>query len=204
VDSEAVSNAVLADALSAAGVPTTPEQAYARYRGKLLEDVARDVQASSGIALRDAFWTDYERDRARAFGEGLLPVLGAAETIAAVKAVGAAVCVASQGKRAKTELTLRLAGLRELFDDQAIFSAYEVRRGKPYPDLFLHAAAEMQVPAGRCVVVEDTTIGITAAVAAGMAAVGLADGAEAKTMRQRGAVTIDRLLDLPPLLRRLG
>lgn len=69
-------------------------------------------------------------------------------------------CVASQGKRAKTELTLGLAGLHQLFSDQAIFSACDVPRGQPHPDLFLHAAGQMQTPAEACVVVEDTTIGI--------------------------------------------
>ncbi len=131
VDSEAVSNAVLADALGAAGVPTTAEQAQARYRGKLLEDISEDVKASSGIVLSEVFWACYERDRVRAFEAALLPVHGAAETVAAVKAAGIAVCVASQGKRAKTELTLGLTGLRALFSDHAIFSAYDVARGKP-------------------------------------------------------------------------
>lgn len=204
VDSEAVSNAVLADALCEAGVPTTAEQAQAHYRGKLLEDITEDVKGSSGIVLSEGFWTCYERDRVRAFEEALLPVHGAAETVAAVKAAGIAVCVASQGKRAKTELTLGLTGLRALFPDHAIFSAYDVPRGKPHPDLFLHAAGEMRSPAGSCVVIEDTTIGIRAALTAGMTAIGLAEGQEARLIVQLGATTIPSLLDLPPLLESLS
>ncbi len=200
VDSEAVSNAVLADALSAVGVPTTPEQALARYRGKLLRDIGEEVKARSGSSLSDDFWVDYERERALAFERVLLPIHGAAETVAAVKAAGIAVCVASQGKRAKTELTLSLTGLRGLFADQAIFSAYDVPRGKPHPDLFLHAARRMQTPVKSCVVVEDTTIGIRAALAAGMTPIGLASGAEAELMNRLGVTTIGSLPDLPPLL----
>jgi HAD superfamily hydrolase (TIGR01509 family) len=200
VDSEAVSNAVLADALCAAGVPTTLDYAQTRYRGMLLADIAADVQARSGIALPDEFWVRFERDRAQAFEKELLPIDAAAETVIAIKAAGISVCVASQGKRAKTELTLGLTGLRDLFGDHAVFSAYDVARGKPHLDLFLHAAAEMQTPVESSVVIEDTAIGIRAALGAGMTAIGLASGPDAELMSQLGATTIGSLLNLPPLL----
>jgi HAD superfamily hydrolase (TIGR01509 family) len=200
VDSEAVSNAVLAEALSAAGVPTTADQAHARYRGTQLQDISEDVLARSGMTLSDDFWDNFQRDRAVAFENTLLPITGAAETVAAVKAAGIAVCVASQGRRAKTELTLGLTGLRELFDDRAIFSAYDVPRGKPHPDLFLHAAQQMQTRVASCVVVEDTTIGVRAALAAGMSVVGLASGTEAQLMAQLGARTVESLPELLALL----
>lgn len=201
VDSEAVSTSVLADALTAVGVPTTPEQAHARYRGMLLRDIAADAGVRAGVELSDGFWERYEHDRARAFERSLRPIDGAAETIAAVKAAGVRVCVASQGKRTKTELTLGLSGLRDLFSDDALFSAYDVPRGKPFPDLFLHAAAEMHTPVHKCVVVEDTTIGVRAAIAANMRAIGLASAADIAPMRQLGAETITSLAELPFLLR---
>jgi HAD superfamily hydrolase (TIGR01509 family) len=204
VDSEAVSSVVLGEALSAAGVPTTADQAQARYRGMLLQDISEDVQARSGMALSEDFWVAFQRDRTVAFEKSLLPITGAAETVAAVKAAGIAVCVASQGKRAKTELTLGLTGLRSLFDDRAIFSAYDVARGKPHPDLFLYAAAQMQAPVKSCVVVEDTTIGVRAALAAEMGAIGLASGPEAKLMRHLSVTTIESLPDLLPLLKGLS
>lgn len=200
VDSEAVSTAVLADALTAVGVATTHEHAHARYRGMLLDDIAQDVETSSGVALPTDFWEAFERDRAHAFERTLMPIDGAADAVSAVRAAGIAICVASQGKRAKTELTLGLTGLRGLFADDAIFSAYDVARGKPHPDLFLHAATEMQVAPESCVVVEDTTIGIRAALAADMIAIGLAYGDEAEVMRKLGARTIDNLRALLPLL----
>jgi HAD superfamily hydrolase (TIGR01509 family) len=203
VDSEAVSNAVLAEALCAAGVPTTADQAHARYRGTQLQDITEDVLARSGMTLSDDFWDNFQRDRAAAFENTLLPIAGAAETVAAVKAAGIAVCVASQGRRAKTELTLGLTGLRGLFDDRAIFSAYDVPRGKPHPDLFLYAAQQMQTPVASCIVVEDTTIGVRAALAAEMTAIGLASGTEAQLIDQLGARTIESLPDLLPLLQGL-
>jgi HAD superfamily hydrolase (TIGR01509 family) len=200
VDSEGVSTRVLADALTAAGVRTTPEQAHERYRGMLLQDIATDAHERAGSPLPPGFWEHYERDRARAFERSLRPIAGAADTVAAVMAAGIRVCVASQGKRSKTELTLGLTGLRTLFADDALFSAYDVPRGKPFPDLFLHAAAEMKTPVDRCVVVEDTTIGVRAAVAAGMRVIGLANAADADRMRELGAQTIVSLAELPSLL----
>ncbi len=88
VDSEAVSSIVLAQALCAAGVPTTAEQAHARYRGSLLGDISEDVRTRSGILLSEGFWVDFERDRALAFEKTLLPIHGAAETLAVIKAAG--------------------------------------------------------------------------------------------------------------------
>ena len=77
------------------------------------------------------------------------------------------VCVGSQGGLTKTELTLGLTGLRNLFDDNALFSAYSVPRGKPHPDLFLHAAEVMGATPPETVVVEDSGSGVEAALAAG-------------------------------------
>jgi HAD superfamily hydrolase (TIGR01509 family) len=200
VDSEAVSSTVLAQALCTAGAPTTAQEAHARYRGSLPRDISEDVRTRSGILLSEDFWVDFERDRALAFEKTLLPIHGAAETVAVIKAAGIAVCVASQGKREKTELTLGLTGLRGLFGERAIFSAYDVPRGKPHPDLFLHAALEMGTPVASCIVVEDTTIGIRAALAGDMRAIGLASDPEAECIRRLGATTIESLLELPPLL----
>jgi HAD superfamily hydrolase (TIGR01509 family) len=201
VDSEVVSTCVLAQALTAAGVHTTPEQAHQRYRGMLLRDIEADAHERAGSPLPPGFWEHFELDRAGAFERSLRPIAGAGDTVAAVKAAGIRVCVASQGKRSKTELTLRLTGLRALFADNALFSAYDVPRGKPFPDLFLHAASEMKTPVDRCVVVEDTTIGVRAAVAAGMRVIGLANAADVEPMRDLGARTIASLGELPSLLR---
>ena len=126
VDSEPLSTHVLADALTAAGLPTSPSEAYERYRGKALSDIAADARDRSGSPLPDDFWQRFERDRASAFERSLRAVDGAAEAVRAVKAAGVAVCVASQGRRSKTELTLGLTGLRHLFADGTLFSAYDV------------------------------------------------------------------------------
>ncbi|MEO8967242.1 MAG: HAD-IA family hydrolase, partial [Solirubrobacteraceae bacterium] len=161
-----LSNAILAGALTRAGLSTTPEQAVATYKGLHISDVLEHAERTLGRPLPAGFVPAFEDARAQAFLRELVPVAGAAETVAAVRAAGVAVCVASQGKRSKTELTLGLTGLRSLFGEDAVFSAHSVARGKPHPDLFLHAARAMNAAPDRTAVVEDTVVGVTAAVAA--------------------------------------
>ncbi|HET9103834.1 MAG TPA: HAD family phosphatase [Solirubrobacteraceae bacterium] len=201
VDSEPLSNAVLAAALTRAGLPTSAEQAVATYKGLHIRDVIARAEAGLGAPLPDGFIPAYERARADAFRRELAAVAGAAEAVRAISAAGIAVCVASQGKLAKTELTLGLTGLRPLFAQGALFSAHDVARGKPHPDLFLHAAARMGASPGRSVVVEDTPIGVTAAVAAGMRAIGYAADSDRAGLRRAGAdLVLDSLGELAPAL----
>jgi len=87
-----------------------------------------------------------------------------------------------------------------LFGDEALFSAYSVPRGKPHPDLFLHAAQAMAVEPSRCAVVEDTPSGVTAAVSAGMRAFGYAADSDAVALRQAGAEVLGTMEELAGLL----
>jgi HAD superfamily hydrolase (TIGR01509 family) len=112
---------------------------------------------------------------ARRGGSGWLsaradPVPGIVE---ALEGIELPACVASSGNHEKMRLTLGLTGLWDRFAGR-IFSADEVKRGKPAPDLFLHAASRMSTPPERCIVVEDSPFGIAAAKAAGMSALGFA------------------------------
>ena len=201
VDSELMSTAVLAAELSAAGLPTTAERAHEEYRGMLLADIAERVRERCARPLPGRFWDRFEAARARAFESSLQPVPGAGDAVRAVRALGIPVCVASQGRLRKTELTLGLTGLRDLFGEGALFSAYDVARGKPHPDLFLHAARSMGAEPAGCVVIEDTAIGVQAARSAGMGVIGLArDDEDPAPLRRLGATTIGSLDELAPLL----
>lgn len=160
VDSEGISNAVLAEALRALGIDISAQEAHDAYRGMFLSEIRADAERRLGAPLPPDFLETFERAREEAFRASLEPVPGAADAVQEVKALGFDVCVASQGKLSKTELTLTLTGLRDLFGADAVFSAHSVRRGKPAPDLFLYAAATMGWAPERCVVVEDTMIGV--------------------------------------------
>jgi HAD superfamily hydrolase (TIGR01509 family) len=200
VDSEPISNGVLARMLTAEGLPTTLPEARRAYQGLLLGDVLLSAEAKLGHRLPDGWLARYERERSIAFRDELQPVAGAAEAVRRVTAAGIAVCVASQGKLEKTRLTLGLTGLLELFPPGALFSAESVPRGKPHPDLFLHAARVMGASPARSVVVEDTPSGVTAAVSAGMRALGYAADSDERALADAGAEVFHALDELPALL----
>lgn len=199
VDSEVISNDVLAQALSSEGLPTTLAEARAAYQGLLLGEVVRDAEARLGRSLPEDWLAHYERDRTAVFRRELRAVPGAAETVAAFTAAGVEVCVASQGKLEKTRLSLDLTGLRHLFDERALFSAEQVACGKPHPDLFLHAARTMGAAPGESVVVEDSPSGVRAASAAAMRVFGYAADSDPATLERAGAELLWSLAELPPL-----
>jgi HAD superfamily hydrolase (TIGR01509 family) len=199
-DSERISNGVLADALSAEGLETTLTQARRDYQGLQLGEVLLRAQERVGRPLPEGWLAAYERDRERAFRNELEAVTGAREAVIAVKAAGVEVCVASQGKLAKTRLSLELTGLLDLFAEGSLFSAESVPRGKPHPDLFLHAAASMGAAAQDCLVVEDTPSGVAAAVAAGMPVQGYAADSDEAALRAAGAEILWSLGELPARL----
>jgi HAD superfamily hydrolase (TIGR01509 family) len=200
VDSEPISNGVLARCLTEAGVPTSLDDAFRDYKGLMLDDVLTRAEERLGRRLPETFLADYERERAAEFRALLKPIAGAAEVVGRIKDAGIAVCVASQGRLRKSELTLGLTDLRSLFGSHAVFSAYEVPRGKPHPDLFLHAARVMGATPATSVVVEDTPSGVAAAVSAGMRAIGYAAGGDGADLGGAGADVIDSLAQLPGLI----
>jgi HAD superfamily hydrolase (TIGR01509 family) len=195
VDSETISNSVLAEMLTAEGLPTTLTQARREYQGMLLADIRSQAEQKLGRALPLDWLARYEAERDIAFRQDLEPVVGAAETVRQIKTAGIRVCVASQGKLSKTSLSLGLTGLDELFPEETRFSAYSVANGKPAPDLFLHAATSVGVEPTRCVVVEDTPSGVAAAVAANMRVLGYAADSDEQALHDAGATAILHSLD---------
>jgi HAD superfamily hydrolase (TIGR01509 family) len=200
VDSEPISAEVLGRVLTDCGLPTSAEEADRQFKGQILREVVRIAEEHLGRALPADFIERFERERLVQFKERLQPIAGAAEAVSAVSAGGIGVCVASQGKLEKSEMTLGLTGLRRLFGEHAVFSAYTVARGKPFPDLFLHAAAAMGSEPAQTVVVEDTAIGARAGVAAGMRVLGLAAASDATALREAGAEPFQSLAEVPALL----
>ncbi len=200
VDSEVISNDVLARELTAAGLPTTLQEARREYQGMLLREVLLKAEAGLGRPLPEGWLSNYEQLRAAAFREDLRPVAGVPELVRSVRRAGISVCVASQGALSKTALSLQLTGLSDLFAAEAIFSASQVERGKPFPDLFLHAAAVMGAEPAHCLVIEDTPSGVRAAVAAGMPVLGFAADSDPEALAAAGAEVIVSLGDVPALL----
>jgi HAD superfamily hydrolase (TIGR01509 family) len=201
VDSENLSNRVLAEMLSEEGGRLSTLEARAIFQGMRLDEVRLAAERIVGHSLPGDWITGYERRRSSVFEAELEPIAGAAETVRALRDAGIETCVASQGKLEKTALSLELTGLAELFATQARFSAHTVERGKPAPDLFLHAAASIGFEPAACLVVEDTPSGVLAATRARMRVVGYAADADAGALREAGAeLTIDAMPELLKVL----
>jgi HAD superfamily hydrolase (TIGR01509 family) len=168
VDSEPISNRILAASLTELGHPTTYEDSIRDYMGSAMHRIHDLVLERSGQRLPDDFDDVFHGRVFDAFRSGLLPVPGVEEVLRGLEAGGVPYCVASSGSHERIRVALRTTGLYERFGEKRVFSSQDVGRGKPAPDLFLHAAEVMGVPAERCAVVEDSPLGVRAAVAAGM------------------------------------
>ncbi|MEU1121124.1 MULTISPECIES: HAD family hydrolase [unclassified Streptomyces] len=168
VDSEPLSNTILAGYLTELGHPTTYEESLRDYMGAAVHRVHDLVLERSGQQL-PADFDDVLHGRVfAAFERELQPVRGAVDVLERLTKEGVAYCLASSGSHERIRVGHRKAGLDQWFEEEWIFSSEDVGRGKPAPDLFLHAAASMGVAPEKCVVVEDSPLGVQAAIAAGM------------------------------------
>lgn len=172
-DSELLNNAVLAELLTETGLPTTLDESLATYMGKRWLDCVPLLEARfSGPCPPHLHgeWTRRCHDRAPA---QLQPVEGFRAFIGTRNERR---CIASSSPLEWIALGLRRFGVEAAFGGPAFSAAVHVTRGKPHPDLFLHAAAEMEARPARTLVIEDTPTGVRAGVAAGMTVVGLCAG----------------------------
>ncbi|MGW3654151.1 HAD family hydrolase [Streptomyces sp. NPDC000878] len=172
VDSESISNTLLAAYLTELGHPTSYEDSIRDYMGSAMHRVHDLVEERSGRRLPDDFDEVFHARVFAAFERELEPVDGVVEVLEKLRADGVAYCVASSGSHERIRVGHRSTGLERWFEGGRVFSAQDVGRGKPAPDLFLHAAERMGVAPERCVVVEDSPLGVRAAVAAGMDVLG--------------------------------
>ena len=175
VDGEQLAVAIDVRAIGALGWPITEAEVVERHLGRSNADVLADIAEHIGRPV-PADWDEaWNAEYRRVFDEQLEAVPGVAEAIEVLAAEGFQTCVASSGSHEKMKRTLVKTGLWDFFVGR-IFSATEVERGKPEPDLFLYAAKQVGLPPARCVVVEDSRHGVAGAKAAGMRAIGFAGG----------------------------
>ncbi|MFJ6751246.1 HAD family hydrolase [Streptomyces sp. NPDC091266] len=213
VDSEPISNRILADYLTELGHPTTYEESLRDYMGGAVHRIHEVVRERSGERLPAGFDESFHARVFEAFRRQLEPVPGVAEVLAELGADGVPYCVASSGSHERIRVALKKTGLFGKFGEgrpgegrpgcgsgERIFSAEDVGRGKPEPDLFLHAAKEMGIAPERCAVVEDSPLGVRAALAAGMDVYGFTAMTPAAKLAGATAVFAD-MTELPGLLR---
>jgi HAD superfamily hydrolase (TIGR01509 family) len=198
VDSEPISNRLLAEYLTELGHPTSYEDSIRDYMGSAMHRVHDLVLERTGKRLPDDFDDVFHARVFAAFERELKPVPGIVAVLEKLAADGTPYCVASSGSHERIRVGHRTTGLDRWFDDARIFSSQDVGRGKPAPDLFLHAARRMGVEPARCVVVEDSPLGVQAAVAAGMDVLGFTAMTPAERLTGAGHLfaTMEELPDL--------
>ena len=199
VDSEGMSFDLLAEQLALYDHPMT----HAQMRGMFLGGTMRSFWAEAralGVALPED-WVDaqYVRMFAR-LAEHTPLIPGIVGVLDALDAAGIPYAMGSNGPLRKMEITMgQHPGLRDRFGGH-IYSAQTLNAAKPAPDVYLHAAAALGVPAAGCVVVEDSLSGVRAAIAAGMRCYGFAEHDDGAALAAQGAQVFHRMADLPRLL----
>jgi HAD superfamily hydrolase (TIGR01509 family) len=198
VDSERIGVKIDVRVLAELGWPLTEAEVIERFVGRSEAYMVSEIEAELGRSLPAGWEEPFRAQYHEAFEAELAPVDG---LLAALDAIAAPTCVASSSTHERLRYSLGLTGLLERFDGR-IFSTEDVAKGKPAPDLFLHAAVTLGADPARCAVVEDSRYGVEAARAAGMRAFGYAGGVTPAERLRGPATTVFHDMDeLPGLLR---
>ena len=197
IDSEPIARSVLLQMLSRADLAISASEAIEIFGGRSAVNCMALMEERRGRPLPSGFLADWNRVLYDALARDVRPIAG---VVAAIDALQVPVCVASNSSHERMRVSLRACGLLVRFEGR-LFSANDVSRGKPFPDLFLHAARTLCAAPERCAVVEDSPVGVAAGVAAGMEVFGYAaaDG-DRESLRRAGATVFRDMADLPALL----
>ena len=196
VDSEPISCRIVAEELRKLGLDISNEQAKHQFAGTSMDYIREYAHSILGRPVPENFEEIYRQRSHAAFKAELQPVDGIEE---ALKALNFPRCVASNGPGYKVKANLEITGLRPLFGDE-LFSAYDIQRWKPEPDLYLHAARQMNTAFENCLVIEDSTAGVQAARSAGMRVLGYAGAGGAERLAAAGAQVFTSMTELPRLI----
>jgi HAD superfamily hydrolase (TIGR01509 family) len=206
VDSKVISCRAHAEVLTHHGYPITADQVLKRFLGVSDREARQTIEREMGRKLPDDFEAQMKQAALQRYASELVAIPHIGETIAAIDLPK---CVASSGTPEKIRHGLTSAGLFDTLTPH-IFSAVQVARGKPAPDLFLFAAEQMKTAPERCLVIEDSVPGVTGGHAAGMTVLGFHGGSHCTTghaelLRAAGAsVTFDDMRQLPDLIAQIG
>ena len=206
VDSEILANQTALQLLRPFGFTMSPQDYGSSFAGKVEEDILGIIQEEYGIDLPEDFNVQLRRAIDYRLDHELQPILGMKEVVAAVALPRA---VVSNSRLARVEASLKMAGLSQAFSEN-VFAVDLVAHPKPAPDLYLYAARQLRIEPAACLVVEDSTSGVTAAHRAGMPVIGFLAASHippghADTLRQAGAyVTVADARELTEQMRLAG
>ena len=205
VDSEPITNGVLRDMLQERGWTMTREECMRLFVGKAVKDEAALIEARTGQPVTDDWLATFRARRNAGLERDLVAIRNADVAVQALHArLDGRIACASGADLFKVKLQLQKVGMLHWFEGR-IFSGHDLPRSKPFPDVYLAAAAAVGVPPQRCVVVEDTITGVTAGVAAGATVFGYSPpeaGHDApQALRNAGAVVVfTDMAQLPDLI----
>ena len=201
IDSERILNQVFRECLLTVGLDLSLEETIQKFKGRSTNDCMHIVEMMLGRSVpAEELIAEYETWSSKRFKEEISPIPGIAK---ALDQLPYRRCVASSSSYEHIYLGLELTGLITYFTE-GIFSASDVKRGKPAPDLFFHAASQLGVAPEECIVIEDSPAGVEAAIAAGMTALGFVDLSPEIELQSAGAKTFSNMLDLPKLVESLN
>lgn len=205
VDSELITNRVLHGMLNESGWVLSEDDCMRIFIGKTVRSETARIEAETGQPLTDAWMTEfYERRNARLRAE-LVAIEGALTAVQAVhQQLNGQIAVASGADKPKVIMQLEKVGMLPFFGAH-VFSGHDLPRTKPWPDVYLAAAASLDVAPERCLVIEDSVPGLTAGVRAGATVWGYCPKVNAHStpeqLLQAGATQVfDDMADLPRLL----
>ncbi len=197
VDSEAITNQVIAEMASELDIQMTGEEASATFGGKTLDGVVYKMRELSGNELPNDWLPRLIQRVNESWESKLMPVKGVKELLEKIKIP---VCVASNGEPTHVRHSLKLTRLYDFFNEN-IFTASEVSAPKPSPELFLYAAKKMGFKPRECAVIEDSVTGVTAAVNAKIEVYGIINNLfSEEQLRNAGAIPFKSMDELPALL----
>ena len=199
VDSEPTTSRAMQRVLAHCGLQLGLDEVQARFHGISNGQIHDTVLAHWGVRLPDDVMSLFEEAERVAAEDGLPAIPGVADAVRAVAASGTAICVGSNGSPDAIAQRLRLTGLYHWFEGR-MFSAAMVARGKPHPDVFLHAAETMGFAPPECVVIEDSDTGVQAALSAGMRVLAYEASPASDVADARGVVRFTDMALLPALL----
>jgi HAD superfamily hydrolase (TIGR01509 family) len=200
VDSEPVTNRVVAAELTRIGWPMTSAECQTRFLGFNLAAMVPLIEAELGHPLPAQWALGLEARLVSVLAEEVELVSGAAAALAQTTQLGLPWRIASNSSHAELQAKFGRNHLAELVAGR-LHSHHDVAHGKPAPDLFLAAAAIEGVAPASCVVIEDSVPGVRAAMAAGMTCLGYCPGRDGAALAAEGAAPFHSLHDLPALLR---
>jgi HAD superfamily hydrolase (TIGR01509 family) len=191
VDSEPLATAIVSQEFMRAGFALTPDVIARHFTGRRQADMFAEVETAAGRRLPPNFAATVANATLLRFRTELRATKHADHALSWLRGTK---CVASSSSFERIRVSLESTGLIRFFDPN-LFSASDVRNGKPAPDLFLHVAAKMNIAPSECIVVEDSVVGVAAGVAAGMTVIGFVGGSHATNrlgehLRAAGARTV--------------